>query len=250
MQVQGISEKIADLISNKEIKKDVIRHLKYMQKNNIDILTIEDKNYPKLLRKISSPPINIYVKGNKEILNKVSIGIVGCRVASDYGKNVAQNFAYNLAKNNINIVSGLARGIDSFSHIGAIKAKGITVGVIGNGLDMIYPKENIYLAQEILNSNGAIISECPLGTKPEKANFPKRNRIISGMCNGILVVEAKAKSGTIITIDFALEQGRDVFAIPGNIDSENSYGTNEIIKQGAKLVTNWSEIVEEYGIYH
>lgn len=250
MQVQGISEKIADLISNKEIKKDVIRHLKYMQKNNIDILTIEDKNYPELLRKISSPPINIYVKGNKEILNKVSIGIVGCRVASDYGKNVAQNFAYNLAKNNINIVSGLARGIDSFSHIGAIKAKGITVGVLGNGLDMIYPKENIYLAQEILNSNGAIISECPLGTKPEKANFPKRNRIISGMCNGILVVEAKAKSGTMITIDFALEQGRDVFAIPGNIDSKNSYGTNEIIKQGAKLVTNWSEIVEEYGIYH
>ena len=171
-------------------------------------------------------------------------------IKSDYGKNVAQNFAYNLAKNNINIVSGLARGIDSFSHIGAIKAKGITVGVLGNGLDMIYPKENIYLAQEILNSNGAIISECPLGTKPEKANFPKRNRIISGMCNGILVVEAKAKSGTIITIDFALEQGRDVFAIPGNINSENSYGTNEIIKQGAKLVTNWSEIVEEYGIYH
>ena len=243
MQVQGISEKMADLISNKEIKKDVIRHLKYMQKNNIDILTIEDKNYPELLRQISSPPINIYVKGNKEILNKVSIGIVGCRVASDYGKNVAQNFAYNLAKNNINIVSGLARGIDSFSHIGAIKAKGITVGVIGNGLDMIYPKENIYLAQEILNSNGAIISECPLGTKPEKANFPKRNRIISGMSKGIIVVEAKEKSGTLLTVDFALEQGRDVYVVPGNINSINSIGTNELLKQGAKIITCYKDII-------
>lgn len=246
MQVNGITEKMADLISNKEIKKDVIRHLKYMEKNQIDIISIEDKYYPELLKQSQNPPINIYVKGNKEILNNISIGIVGCRNATEYGKNVALNFAFNLAKSKINIVSGLARGIDSFSHMGAIKAKGITVGVLGNGLDMIYPKENMYLAQEILNSNGAIISECPLGTKPEKENFPKRNRIISGMCNGVLVVEAKAKSGTMITVDFALEQGRDVFAIPGNINSENSYGTNEVIKQGAKLVTDWKEIVEEY----
>lgn len=217
-----------------------------MQQNDIDIISIQDEQYPILLKEIYNPPINLYVRGNKQILNFPSIAIIGCRQASEYGKNIANNFAYKLSKNGFNIISGLAKGIDSFAHIGAINAKSSTVAVLGNGLDMIYPKENINIARNILNMGGAIISEYPLGTKPDKVNFPLRNRIISGMCNAVLVIEAKEKSGTLITVDFALEQGRDVFVVPGNINSANSIGTNELIKQGARLVTSWKEIVEEY----
>ncbi len=217
-----------------------------MKENKIDIISIMDKEYPVLLKEIYDPPICLYIRGNKSILNELSIAIVGCRDASDYGKMVARNFAFNLSKNGFNIVSGLARGIDSYAHLGAIKAKEKTIAILGNGLDTIYPKENIELSKEIINLEGAIVSEYPLGTPPKKQNFPARNRIISGMSKGVLVVEAKEKSGTMITVEFALEQGRDVFAIPGNIDIANSFGTNEIIKQGAKLVTSWEEIVEEY----
>lgn len=234
------------MISKKEIKQDVNRHLKFMKENNIEIISIEDKEYPVLLKNIYNPPINLYIRGNKNILNNLSIGIIGCRDFSEYGKNIAEKFSYYISKNNINIISGLAYGIDSFAHIGAIMAKQRTIAILGNGLDTIYPKENIKIANKILELDGAIISEFPLGTRPQKINFPSRNRIISGMSKGILVVEAKEKSGTLITVDFALEQGRDVFVIPGNIDSENSVGTNELIKQGAKLVTDWKEIVEEY----
>ena len=219
-----------------------------MEKNNIDIISIEDNEYPELLRKIYSPPINIYIIGNKNILNNVNISIVGSRDMTFYGECVAKDFAYNLANSGFNIISGLAKGIDSCAHIGAINAGGKTIAVLGNGLDTIYPKENIELAKNILNKGGAIISEFPLGTKPEKMNFPMRNRIVSGMSNGVLVVEAKLKSGTMITVDFALEQGRDVFVIPGNINSKNSEGTNDLIKQGAKLVTYYEEIVDEYSL--
>ena len=213
-----------------------------MQKNNIDILNIRDKQYPKMLKEIYDPPISLYIIGNKKILNNVSIAIVGCREATEYGKKSAKYFAYNLSKNGINIVSGLAKGIDSYSHIGTLQNEGKTIAVIGNGLDMIYPNENIWIAKKIIETGGAIISEYPLGTKPEKMNFPARNRIISGMSKGIIVVEAKEKSGTLITVDFALEQGRDVYVIPGNINSINSIGTNELIKQGAKMVTTYDEI--------
>ena len=154
--------------------------------------------------------------------------------------------AYDIAKHKINIISGLAKGIDSFAHKGAIQAEGKTIAVLGNGLDTIYPAENLSLAREILQKGGAIISEYPLGTKPEQQNFPERNRIVSGMSKGIIVVEAKEKSGTLITVDFALEQGRDVFVVPGNINSPNSVGTNELIKQGAKLITNYQDVIEEY----
>jgi len=214
-----------------------------MEKNHIDIISIQDEEYPKLLKEIYDPPICLYIKGNKEVLNNNSIAIIGCREASNYGLSVANRFAYNLSKQNINIISGLARGIDSEAHLGAVKANQKTIAVLGNGLDSIYPKENIKLVQNILNSGGAIISEYPLGTKPKKENFPARNRIISGMSKGVLVVEAKEKSGTLITVDFALEQGRDVFVIPGNVDSKNSVGTNDLIKQGAKLVTSWEECI-------
>ena len=246
LQVDGIGNVLADIICNHELKRYVGKHLSYMEKNKIDIISIYDKEYPSLLKEIYNPPLCLYIKGNKDILNNVSMSIIGCRDATDYGLSIAKDFAYNISKCNVNIVSGLARGIDSAAHTGAVNASEKTIAVLGNGLDIVYPKENFNLVQKILNSNGTIISEYPLGTSPKKENFPARNRIISGMSNGVIVVEAKEKSGTLITVDFAIEQGRDVFVVPGNINSPNSYGTNELIKQGAKLVTRWEDCIEGY----
>ena len=244
-EVPLIDEKMAEKILDVVTRKRVLNHIKYMQANNIDIIDIFDKDYPYYLKEIYSPPICLYVKGDKSILNGINIGIVGCRDCSKYGIEVAKDFSYNLAKHKLNIVSGLAKGIDAYAHCGAVLAKGKTIAVLGNGLDTIYPEENRNLANKIISGGGAIISEYPLGTKPEKANFPARNRIISGMSKGIIVVEAKKKSGTIITVDFALEQGRGVFVVPGNINSINSEGTNDLIKQGARLVTSFEDVLEE-----
>ena len=212
--------------------------------SKIQILSIKNPQYPLLLKQIYDPPKILYVLGNIDILNNLSIAIVGCRDASKYGKICAKYFAYNLASKGINIVSGLAKGIDSFSHIGAIDAKGKTIAVIGSGLDVIYPKENEILAKQILKNGGTIISEYPLGTKPNKNNFPARNRIISGLSRGVIIVEAKEKSGSLITANFALEQGREVFAVPGNINSINSIGTNNLIKDGAIPVCNYSDVLQ------
>lgn len=242
ISVKGIGEKIADNILNESIRKNIEKHVLYMEKNKIDIISINDREYPQILKEIYDPPISLYIKGNKDILNNPSIAIIGCREASDYGKKTARYFSYNLANKNINIISGLAKGVDSYAHIGTLSTVGKTIAVVGNGLDSVYPVENKELLYRILKKGGAIISEYPLGTRPEKMNFPARNRIISGMSKGIIVIEAKKKSGTLITVDFALEQGRDVYVIPGNINSVNSAGTNELIKQGAKLVTTYDEI--------
>jgi len=217
-----------------------------MLKNKVDIISIQDEEYPEILRNIYDPPLLFYIRGNKEILKNDSIAIIGCRECSQYGKNIAQELAYNISKNRINIISGLAKGIDSEAHRGCILAGGKTIAVLGNGLDTIYPQENISLAKKILETGGAIISEYPLGEKPKKQNFPERNRIVSGISKGVIVVEAKEKSGTLITVDFALEQGRDVFVVPGNINADTSKGTNELIKQGAKIITNYKDILEEY----
>lgn len=217
-----------------------------MKNNNIEIITIKEKEYPQILKEIYDPPIAIYLIGDKTILNNTNIAIIGCRECSEYGKNIARKLAYNISKNKMNIVSGLAKGIDIEGHIGALEANEKTIAVLGNGVDTIYPKENINVAKEIIKKGGAIISEYPLGTIPNKNNFPERNRIVSGMSKGVIVVEAKEKSGTLITVDFALEQGRDVFVVPGNLNSQNSVGTNELIKQGAKIITNYQDIIEEY----
>ena len=166
-----LSKKTIDKILDIDIKKQVDKHLKYMNKYNIQIVNITDNEYPKSLKNIYDPPISLYVKGNKYILNEKSIGIIGCRNCTKYGEKQAKIFAYNLAKNKINIVSGLAKGIDSFAHIGSLYAKGKTIAVLGNGLDTIYPKENVNLAKEIIKNDGCIISEYPLGTKPLKYNF-------------------------------------------------------------------------------
>ena len=243
--IQLIDEKLIQNILNPQNKILAKKHLVYMEKNNIDIISIEDTEYPLKLLSIYNPHICLYINGNKEIFKEKSIGIIGCRECTSYGKEIAQKFSYNLAKNKINIVSGLARGIDSEAHLGATYAKGWTTAVLGNGLDIVYPKENYYLVDKILRNDGAIISEYPIGTRPEKMNFPARNRIISGISDGLLVVEAKKKSGTLITVDFALEQGRDVFLVPGNINSLNSEGTNDLIKQGGRLVTCYEDILEE-----
>ena len=250
LKVRGIGKELAKKILDKNIKEQIYKHLKYMQKYKIDIININDKKYPQILKQIYDPPISLYIKGNAEILNGKNIAIVGCRNSSKYGEEAAKYFAYNLSAKGINIISGLARGIDTYAHIGNLGAMmhngndicGKTIAVVGNGIDIIYPKENKYLEEKIIKSGGCIISEYPLGTKPEKFNFPARNRIISGLSKGVLVIEARAKSGTLITIDFALQQGRDVYVVPGNINSVNSVGTNDLIKQGAKLVTRVEEI--------
>lgn len=205
-----------------------------------------EKNYPKKLQNIYAPPTSLYVLGDEQILNKPSIAIVGCRQASDYGKKVAFHFAYELAKQGIVIVSGLARGIDTCGHLGAVKANGKTIAILGSGFGHIYPAENKQLCKEIIQKGGAILTEYEPDSKPEKMHFPARNRLISGLSDGVLVVEAKEKSGTLITVDHALDQGKEVFIIPGNITSNNSYGTNELIKQGAKLVTKIEDILEEF----
>lgn len=211
--------------------------------NLIKEISIESSKYPNILKRIYDPPKKLYVMGNEELLKTNSIAIVGSRDNTEYGKEAAKYFAYNVAKQNICIVSGLARGIDSFAHIGALQAKGKTIAVIGNGLDIVYPKENAKLAQKIIKLGGAIISEYPIGSKPERFHFPARNRIISGLSNGVLVIEAKEKSGSLITADFAIEQGKEVFAVPGNINSLNSVGTNNLIKDGAIPVSNYKDIL-------
>ena len=208
----------------------------------IQEIKLNELAYPYLLSQINNPPKILYVLGNVEILRETSIAIVGCRECSKYGEKVATELAYNLGKSNIITVSGLAKGIDSYCHIGSIKAKARTIAVVAHGLDMIYPKEHRDLAINILQHGGAIVSEYKVGEKPKKENFPARNRIISGLAKSTVIVEAKKHSGALITANFALEQNREVFAVPGNIYSKNSEGTNELIKAGANLVTSYLDL--------
>ncbi len=215
-----------------------------MKNNDIKIITLHDNKYPEKLKNIYDKPKVLYAKGNIKLLNEKSVAIVGCRDCSEYGKNMAKKLSYNLAKENICIISGLAKGIDTFSHIGALEAGGKTIAVIGNGLDYVYPLENRNLYERILLNDGLIVTEYNLGTRPERLNFPARNRIISGLSDAIVIVEAKEKSGALITAEFGLEQGKDVFAVPGNIDSVNSKGTNALIKDGAFIVTDCKDVLE------
>jgi len=182
--------------------------------SRIKEIKIGEKYYPKRLLHIYNPPKKLYVLGNEEILNDKSIAIIGCRDCSMYGKNISYHFAQEFAKKKIVVISGLARGIDTYAHKAVVSEKGKTIAVLGSGLDIIYPPENKELYKKIIQTGGTIISEYPLGTNPLKQNFPARNRIISGLSNGILVVEAKKRSGTLITVEHALEQGKDVYAVP------------------------------------
>ena len=208
-------------------------------------LLITDDNYPKLLKEIYNPPSKLFILGNEEILNEINVSIVGSRNCSNSGSKLAQRYAYMLTKQNINIISGLARGIDTNAHIGCLNANGKTIAVLGCGFDNIYPPENKELAKNIIRTGGVIITEYELGIKPLAKNFIKRNRIISGLSKAVIVVEAHKKSGTFITVDYALEQGKIIYAVPGNLNRTTSNGTNELIRQGAKLLVNIQDIIED-----
>lgn len=244
LKVDGIDKKLVQKIAESKDKALLNKYEDYIIKNNIKLINIIDKEYPESLKEIYAPPITLFAKGNINLLSKTSIGIVGCREPSLYGRNIARKFSMELSKNNIVVVSGLARGIDTEGHIGAIMNSGETIAVLGCGIDIVYPKENTNIYLEIAR-RGLIISEYIVGTKPDACNFPQRNRIISGISSGVLVVEAKQRSGTMITTDFALEQGKELYVVPGNITSETSAGTNNLIKEGAKLVTNVNDILED-----
>ena len=245
LKKENLTQKEIHEILKIEYKNNLKQEEINLVKNKIQIVTIFDKDYPIKLKEIYDPPVVLYIKGNKEILNSYCIAMVGCRMCSNYGKQQAEKFSFMLAKNNVTVVSGLARGIDRYSHLGTLAANGKTIAVLGNGLHMIYPMENLELARKIISTGGVIVTEYPFETNPEKENFPKRNRIISGISDSVIVVEAKRRSGSIITAELALEQGKDVYGVPGNIDSKNSEGTNELIKDGAIMLTKAEDIIKK-----
>lgn len=220
---------------------DVKSHISLMKNLGIRLVSFTDSAYPERLKKLPYAPPLLYIRGMLRD-NIPSVAIVGSRKASTYGKAVAERFAIELARVGLTVVSGLARGIDTYAHRGALKADGTTIAVLGCGIDRVYPPENLHLIERIIEK-GALVSEFPIGTQPYAGNFPLRNRIISGLSDALLVVEAAMKSGTFTTVQWALEQGKEVFAIPGNITEETSRGTNKLIMDGARPVTSPQDIV-------
>ena len=241
--VSGIGIKTASNIKEFNGWKRIENDLKLIKQLSINLITCNDKRYPVILKNIFDYPPIIYVKGMLEN-DDLNIAIVGSRMASTYGIFATERLARELALNGVTVVSGMARGIDSAAHRGALSGRGRTIAVLGCGLDIVYPPENKNLCEKIV-ANGAIISEFSLGTPPNAPNFPIRNRIISGLSLGVVVVEANERSGSLITARIALEQGREVFAVPGNIDSHSSRGSHKLIKEGAKLIENVNDILEE-----
>jgi DNA processing protein len=211
----------------------------------VSVICIDDAGYPQQLKQIYDPPLILYVRGNVDSISQPGVAVVGTRHPTPYGLGMAERLSCDLAVRGLVIFSGLARGVDAAAHRGAINAKGKTVAVFGTGVDIIYPKENTRLTEQILAMGGALISEFPMNTFAAPQNFPIRNRIISGISVGVLVIEAAEYSGTRITSRCALEQNREVFAVPGNVTNKNSWGPNTLIKQGAKLTATWEDIWEE-----
>ncbi len=245
-QVRGIDKRTIAALSDKSTARlSEVKH--HCKRFGIFILTYDSPYFPENLKNISCPPYVLYTRSHTRIdLNKyMRISVVGNRIATDYGITAAENFGYALAANNFVVVSGMALGIDGAAHTGALKADGITVAVLGSGLETAYPKSHQELMRRIMEK-GMLISEYPPYSKPERWHFPERNRIISGLSQGTLVVEAPKRSGSLITANYALDEGRDIFALPGNIDNTNSEGTNNLIKDGAYLVTSPRDIVEHY----
>lgn len=242
----GIEEKIAEEFAAARASINPEALMQKLAAENIKIITIKDKNYPKLLSQIYDPPPLFYLKGELLLEDEFSIGVVGSRKFTHYGKQAVEKIVSELSRNNLVIVSGLALGIDALAHCAAVDAGGRTIAVLGSGLDKqsIYPSDNRYIAEKIIFSGGAVISEFPPGTAPLRHNFPQRNRVISGLTLGTLVVEAAEKSGALITARCALEQNREVFAVPGNIYSSVSIGPNRLIQLGAKAVTCAKDIIE------
>ncbi|MGC9337055.1 MAG: DNA-processing protein DprA [Candidatus Cloacimonadia bacterium] len=245
--LQFLSEPLVDKILQPQNEEFVHNQLELLDRYEVRLISIHDEEYPDLLKFTYNPPILLYIKGEILPEDNRSLAIVGTRKPTSYGKMVVEVIARELARSGFTIVSGLAYGIDKYSHQAALAAGGRTIAVCGTGLDTVYPPSHRRLAQEIIQ-NGALISEFPLKSKIEPWNFPTRNRIISGMSKGTLVIEGKKTSGALLTAKIALDQNRDVFAVPGNINSPQSEGPNMLIKQGAKLVTKVEDVLEEYRV--
>lgn len=241
--IKGVNSSAALSIARHDGRKSAEVAVDALARSGARLVTLLHEEYPSLLKEIPDPPPYLYVKGTIPI-STTAIAVVGSRRASDYGITVTTRLSRELAGQGVAIVSGLAMGVDAAAHRGALQVSGATVGVLGCGIDLIYPAENRQLYRE-MEEKGAIISEFAPGTQPDAPNFPRRNRIISGMARGVLVVEAAERSGSLITARFALEQGREVFAVPGNINFKASRGTNSLIKEGAKLVETVADIMGE-----
>jgi len=244
-RVGGIRAEALQGLSNAgEVRRRGEQELERLAGLGAVAICLEDRNYPALLRQISTPPPVLYIRGRKGLLESCCVAIVGSRAATSYGHRIASALAHDLAGRGVVVVSGLALGIDACAHAGALAASGATIGVLGCGLDVVYPRENRCLYEQI-RDRGLLVTEYPLGTRPEGFRFPARNRIIAGMSHGVVVVEAAKKSGSLITAEFALEEGREVFAVPGQVDSFKSAGTHWLLQQGAKLVLSAGDILEE-----
>jgi len=242
MRIDGVRPSAVKAIREFDGWAGVDEELARLEKTGARVVTFADDEYPANLREIHDPPPYLYVKGALRSDDKVAVAIVGSRMATNYGRQLTRTFARELASKGITIVSGGARGIDTEAHRGALAAKGRTVAVLGCGIDVVYPSENREL-YDLIRENGAVVTEYPLGTPPEPGNFPPRNRIISGMSLGAVVIEAAGDSGSLITASYSLEQNREVYAVPGNVVSPTSRGTNSLIKKGAKLVESPKDVM-------
>ena len=243
--IPGIGVERAALLTQDLRHVSADEELERASKTGVQVITWEDETYPALLKEITDPPLVLYVAGDVTALDTPSIAMVGTRHPTVYGRETARRFAYQLGVAGYTITSGLAEGIDTEAHMGALKAKGKTVAVLGGALDCLYPKSNTKLAREIATSGGAVISEYAFGRQPDRQTFPMRNRIVSGLSRGVLVVEAPINSGTLITAGQGMEQNRSVMVIPGRIDSAASQGCHKLLKEGARLVTSPEEVIDE-----
>ncbi len=243
-KVDGLSPAMREVLIHKPVVYPIERELELIETYGCRVLTLYDETYPTLLKKIDTPPLILYVRGELTRGDSLSISLVGSRNAKDYGRKVGYRLSYQLAQRGLTVVSGFAKGIDTSAHRGALEAGGRTIAVMGNGLSFVYPATNRALVEKI-EASGALISEFPIGAKPKPRNFPRRNRIISGLTLGTVVVEASNRSGALITARLAGEQGREVFAVPGEIFSELSTGTHKLINDGAKLINTVDDLLSE-----
>jgi len=246
--VEGIGNEVADQIGNWESTVDLAAELKRVHEFGASVITQESPSYPRSLREIHAPPIVLYIWGDLADRDQHAIGIIGARRTTHYGTESAKKLAYQIAYAGLTVISGLARGIDTAAHQGALAAKGRTVAVIGSGLSRLYPPENQGLADKIRKGQGAVVSEFSMEVEPDRQTFPMRNRIISGWSHGILVIEAGLNSGALITANQALEQGRAVYAVPGHINAPSAMGSNRLIQQGAKLVMEAADVLDDLQI--
>lgn len=246
LEALGQSAAIAQAIYSQKPLRRAEKELARVKEIGCQLVTWNDAQYPRLLREIYDPPPLIYLRGNADVLNRHSIAIVGTRRPTPYGNQMAERLGMDLAERGLVIASGLARGIDTLAHRGTLRASsGMTIAVVGCGIDILYPKENRKLFDEIASGRGAVITELPTGSPPVPQNFPVRNRIIAGLALGAVIVEGTEHSGSLITARLAMEFGREVYGVPGNATQPASYGPNQLIKQGAKLVTGWQDVIEE-----